>query len=245
MFCPKCGQQIADDAQFCMHCGNAINATAPAPAPAQPVVDYQAQKNAIRQSEMKSLSDALEHFNKKRSEFEEYDLVCDLVGDFSRGAKSALLVWGIIISAFSLLALFGSLSEGEMGGVLGSLLFITLPGAMMIVGGILMKKNNKRKRIYFENEYARLSQELYDHYASYPNCPVGPEYANPEILEILLGILQSGKADTVKEAINIALSEADRAEVNEYLNMIERNTANINANTRAAAFFAAANFFKD
>ena len=243
MFCPSCGQQIDDGAQFCMHCGKAVSASVPAPA--QPAIDYQAQKNAIRQSEMKSLSDALEHFNKKRSVFEEYDLVCELANDFSRGAKGALFVWGIIISAFGLFALLGSASSGGSGAILGTLVALVLPGAMMIAGGIMMKVNNKRTRAYFENEYARLSQELYDHYVSYPNCPVGPEYANPEILEILMGILQSGNADTIKEAINIALSEADRAEMNEYLSMIEQNTASINANTRAAAFFAAANFFKN
>lgn len=240
MFCSNCGKQIADDAAFCMHCGKNLSA---APAqPAQPAVDFQAQKNSIRESEIKALSDALNYFSQKKSEFEEYDLVCDLVNDFSHGAKSSLLVWGCIITTFGLLGLLATLSEGE--GALGMLLIALLPGILMMVGGILMKVNNRKKYAYFKSEYARLSQELYEYYISYPNCPVGPEYSNPEILSIFLGILQSGRADTIKESINLALNEADRAEVNAYLDMIEQNTSAINAQTRVAAFFAAANFFK-
>jgi uncharacterized RDD family membrane protein YckC len=46
MFCPKCGTQLADDAAFCTHCGQAIQRTpsavypspaAPPPPPPQPV----------------------------------------------------------------------------------------------------------------------------------------------------------------------------------------------------------------
>lgn len=238
MFCSKCGSQVADGAAFCASCGASLT-VAPAPAqPAQPAIDFQAQKNAIRQSEMAALSNALDYFNQKRSEFEEYDLVCDLVADFARGAKSGLLVWGCIITTFGLLTLL----SGE--AILPLLLVLVLPGAAMIAGGILMKVNNRKKYEYFQNEYSRLSQELYTHYINYPNCPVGPEYSNPEILEIIMGILQSGRADTIKESINLAIREANETEVSEYLEMIEQNTAAINTQTKVAAVFAAASFFK-
>lgn len=235
MFCPHCGQQVADGSAFCASCGKSLTGT-PAPAP---VMDFQAQKNAVRQSEISALSNALQHFAQKRDEFTEYDCVCELVNHYSHGAKSSLLVWGCIITAFGLLAM---LSGPE--ALVGCLIALVVPGAAMIFGGIMMKKKNRKNYKYFQNEYARLSQELYDHYVSYPNCPVGPEYANPEILEVILGVLQSGRADTIKEAINLLINDAERNEMGEYLNMIERNTASINAQTRVAAVFAAANFFK-
>ncbi len=77
-----------------------------------------------------------------------------------------------------------------------------------------------------------------------PTARSAPEYANPEILEIILGMLQSGRADTIKEAINLLINDAERSEMSEYLEMIEQNTAAINEQTRVAAVFAAANFFK-
>ncbi len=232
MFCPHCGQQVADGAAFCTACGKSVAST---PAP---MIDFQAQKNAIRQSEIGSLTQALQHFNQKRDEFTEYDYVCELVNHYAKGAKGSLLVWGIIIATAGILMLMAP------DAFLGALIGFVIPGSAMIFGGIMMKVKNRKNYQYFQNEYARLSQELYDHYVSYPNCPVGPEYANPEILEIILGVLQSGRADTIKEAINLLINDAERSEMSEYLDMIEQNTAAINAQTRVAAVFAAANFFK-
>ena len=43
MFCPNCGNQVADNALFCPHCGNSFAAAqAPNPAPAQPYAPQQA-----------------------------------------------------------------------------------------------------------------------------------------------------------------------------------------------------------
>ena len=234
MFCPSCGQQIADGSAFCSVCGKSTTNVAPAP-----VIDYQAQKQAVRQSEIKALGQALDHFNQKREEFTEYDCVCELVNHYAQGAKGALLVWGIIIATAGILMLM------VPEAFLGALIAFVVPGGAMIFGGIMMKVKNRKNYAYFQQEYARLSEELYNHYVSYPNCPVGPEYANPEILEIILGVLQSGRADTIKEAINLLIDDAERSEMSEYLEMIEQNTAAINAQTRVAAVFAAANFFKD
>lgn len=235
MFCPHYGQQIADGSAFCSVCGKSTTNVTPAP-----VMDFQAQKNAVRQSEISALSQALQHFNQKRDEFTEYDYVCELVNHYSQGAKSSLLVWGILIATAGLLC---CMADEE--ALLGSLIGFVVPGAAMIFGGIMMKVKNRKNYAYFQQEYARLSEELYNHYVSYSNCPVGPEYANPEILEIILGVLQSGRADTIKEAINLLIDDAERNEMSEYLDMIEQNTAAINAQTRVAAVFAAANFFKD
>ncbi len=242
MFCPYCGSNVLDGASFCSACGkNVTSAQEITSAPAQPAVDYQAQKNAVRQSEINTLAKAIQYFSQKREQFEEYDLVCDLVNDFAKGAKSALLVWGCIITTFGIIATMGAISSGD---IIPVMLVILLPGIAMMVGGILMKVNNRKKYEYFQTEYARLSEELYNHYINYPNCPVGPEYANPDILELIMEVLQSGRADTIKESINLLVAEINQSEMNEYLEMIEAHTASINAQTRVAAVFAAANFFR-
>lgn len=238
MFCPHCGSQVADGVAFCSNCGGNLN-VASQPVQ-QPVYDYQAQKMAVRQSEINALANVMQHFEQKRSEFEEYDAVCTLVNYYSRGAKGSLLVWGIIISVVGLLVCFADASA-----VVGGLVGFIIPGAAMIVGGILMKVKNRKNQEYYNAEYARLSEELYNHYLAYPNCPVGPEYVSPDILELIMAVMQSGRADTIKESINLLLAEADQDEINEYLASIEANTSAIRANTGVAAVFAAANFFKD
>ena len=249
MFCPKCGNEIANDAVFCMYCGNNIAASvvpsAPAPAPvmAQPVVDFQAQKNSIRQSELTSLVNAYEYFLAKKDEFDAYDMVCELVNHYAKGASKALLVWGIIITVLGSICSLAVLSEGELEALLGMLIILLLPGAAMIVGGILMQVKNRKNYAYYQEEYARLSQELYAYYMAYPNCPVGPEFSNPDILEAIISVIQSGRADTVKESINLLLNDAEMEEMNAYLASIEENTNAINAQTKVAAVFAAADFF--
>ncbi len=247
MFCSKCGQQIPDNSTFCSACGNQVsgssNVAVSTPAPttnydynAQMQVQFQMQKNAVRQSEMQSLNNAIQYFFQKKAQFDEFDAVSELVNYYSRGAKSGLIVWGAIIASFGLVFLAGAGSIGFSELMMGIVMFL-VPGSAMIFGGILMKKNNRRKFAYYQQRYAELSQELYDYYARYPDCPVGPEYVNPDILCVIMDVLESGRADTVKESLNLLLQEISDDEYREYLE-------SINANTNAIAFFAAASFFR-
>ena len=70
------------------------------------------------------------------------------------------------------------------------------------------------------------------------------QYANPDILIVLLGYLQSGRADTIKESINIAINDINQSEMNEYLASIEAHAQAIDTQSRVAAIFAAASFFR-
>jgi Yip1 domain/zinc-ribbon domain len=48
MFCSKCGQAVADGAQFCSHCGTATaTATAPVPPPVEPIAASPAKPAAV------------------------------------------------------------------------------------------------------------------------------------------------------------------------------------------------------
>ena len=259
MFCFKCGAELPDGAGFCSSCGASLNSGAPSPQ--APAMDYQAQmaqmqqmqqmqaqqyqmqKNSIRQSEIASLANCYEHFNQKRETFKEYDRIGQRVNYYARGAKSALIVWGGIIAGFNLILLTGFASSEPPASVVFMFLLGMLIGGVMIFGGIMMKVKNKKNRALVESEYIRLSQELNDHYNAYPMCPVGAEYANPEILELIMNVLNSGRADTIKEAINVLIAEVNQAEMNAYLENIEAYSRSAANASKTGAVFAAASFF--
>lgn len=245
MFCPYCGTKMVDNASFCINCGKQIVSSFESTEPMKytaniveaQVQQYQAQKNAIRKSELNTLTTAYSHFSKKANQFKEYDSVCDRLNYYARGSSNALLIWGSIITTFAwLLAVVAIIGDARDSWI------VLLPlsaGVLMIIGGILTKVFWRRKQACVIERYAQLSKELYNHYIMCPNCPVGPEYANPEILRQFLTVLQSGRADTVKESINIVIEGKNKAKVQEYLAAIEQNTSQI----KVATFFAAARFF--
>ncbi len=238
MFCSYCGASIADGSAFCNACGKSLSAQPTTSPEVQMQQSYQAQKTAIRQSEIDAMQSLLDYFSPKSEDYEAYDACCELVSYYSKGAKSSLLVWGIIITVAGL---FAMLSGPE--AFLGSLIGFVVPGAAMIVGGIFMKIANRKNHKEYLDLYSKLSVELNDYYNAYPNCPVGPEYSNPAILSEIMRVLQSGRADTIKESINRLIDDASRSDIESYLYDIEQHTAAASANTRAAAIFLAADFF--
>ena len=239
MYCSKCGKQISEDSSFCTYCGNPLKEVT---APAQ-TVDFQTQKNDIRQSELNVLADAYNYFNKKKSIYNEYDSVCDSLNYYSRGAKSGLIIWGCIIFSITTLILF-ILAAAESFEAFPYLLITGMfPSILMIIGGILMKINNAKKMTYYKNEYSRLVVDLYRYYLQYKNCPFGPEYSNPNSIKRISSILQSGRADTVKDSLNLMLNDINMRRLNSYNELTERNTREINISIGVHVIFAPSKFF--
>ncbi len=239
MFCSNCGRQIPDNSLFCNECGNSVSSNVTSNPIAQMENQFQMQKNAIRQSEIQALEQALTYFSQKIGVFNEYDAVSNYVDYYRRGAKSGLIVWGAILSTLGFL-----LAISDVSIAIYAILIFLLPGTVMILGGILMKINNRKKLNLYTQRYYQLSIELSEFYAQYPNCPVGREYINPNILAVVMRVLKSGRADTIKEAINLILQENVNRKYLEHVQAINANMRAINANTKAIAFFSAANFFK-
>ena len=224
MFCPYCGQSLTDDASFCIFCGNmlpSVGKTLPAVRPVDGTRissgdsvpsgsylgrdhEYRESRKAVREGELQSLTEVYDYFVRKSDRFEAYDRACAQVEHYSRGASSAMLIWGCIVSSLAAMMMIYSASEGSFEDDFLSFLFLLLiPGLLMIAGGILLKVNCARKLARFRQEQTALAQELSDYYLAYPDCPVGPEFTNPDTLMALLNTIRSGRADTIKEALNL------------------------------------------
>lgn len=199
-----------------------------------PYAQYQ-HRSAMRQTEIKVLGEVIRHFSSHQGDYDAYDNNTRRLLYYARGASSALLVWGIILTV---LGLFFTGMFAEFGMV------FWVPGILMTLGGILMKVNNHSKMNSCLRNHKQLTQELYQHYLKYTNCPVGPEYSNPRVLQILMEILQSGRCDTIKEAINCMLAGANQKVVPQYYQQMQRHTTLANAEIGINVIFASGQLYR-
>ena len=132
-----------------------------------------------------------------------------------------------------------------------AVLFMVFPGVLMIiVDKRKIKKGYLNEVDYYTSKYYSLNYELYNHYIAYKNCPIGPEYTNPANIRVILDTIISGRADTIKEAINILVEDAHRKRMEDYAaqtaDFARRAAVQAGRAARAStvgAVFSAANFF--
>ena len=232
MFCPRCGQPVTAGTAFCICCGAALSAPNPRFA------DYQAQKNAIRQSEFAALSDVIRHFSQKKNLFAKYDWAASWLYRYSRGPSKSTLILGIIFTALSFLFLL----PREPGGFTAALFFL-VPGLILFIVYMVLKIHFVKKRCIFQDEFLNASEALSDCYQTYPDCPVGPEYTNPAVLTAFLECIRSGRADTIKESIHCTLNDPKLRQMHTYMLRLDEYTADIRAWLPNPTLFFIGDFF--
>jgi len=233
MFCYHCGSRIPDGDMFCSACGNAVGQ------------NFQSQKAQVRQSELGVLTEAFGYFSEKKMQYDRYDEVCRQLQQTARGSSNALIIWGAILSVFAMLVLLVGSENTMEEDIVPLVLFGVLPmlgSIAMVVGGILKKVSHARRVEELRLSYMQLSVELFGHFANYPTCPIGAEYTNPAIISYLMSLIQSGRADTVKESLNLAVGKSSWS-IGRYLNQMAELTAEQNARTAVPVIFIASNLF--
>ncbi|MBE7058317.1 MAG: zinc ribbon domain-containing protein [Ruminococcaceae bacterium] len=236
MYCQNCGKQVSETDSFCEFCGNQIRSF---------VQNSNLQRNDIRNNEVEELKSLIAYFSLKTETYREYDAVCQKVEQLNKGKCVSLLVWGIILTGISSLLTLVCISDNvvtELYVIL--MLFLFLPGIMMILFFIRHAKNHDREKAIYYKKYYDLANDLSNHYLKYKNCPIGIEYSNPEFLQFLLEKIYSGRADTIKEALNIVVDESKYRILSEKLSEIQRNTSATATNASMAAIFSAANLMR-
>lgn len=203
MFCSKCGSVIAADSSFCQKCGAEVIQQDFENQQVE-IRQLKTQQKALREAEIDAINSAIVFFTRKKSEYEDYEEAKLYVEYYSLGANSKLLVWGILTAILG----FVLLSMDAILVSMGILLFF-LPSLLMILGGILMKVNNRVKYNRYIKQRDNLYKVLKDFYATYPDCPVGFEYSNPETLSAIRECILSGRADSIKESLNLLLDESE------------------------------------
>ena len=196
-----------------------------------------------RQIELQKMDDLIRHFSVKQKQYDEYDYESEQIYRLSRTSSKAALVWGIIVTVGCLLITLLTQSTAY-------LLFLLLGGGLIALY-IFLQARKKNKLEAATKRYYELTDELIDHFRKYPNCPVGPEYTNPSNLAVIKRTIISGRADRIKEALNILVEDAHREKMEniasqtaEYARQAAANTESIRRDASVTAVFTAANFFQ-
>jgi len=196
-----------------------------------------------RQKELRIMDDLIRYFSIVQKYYDEYDEVSERIYRLSCASSKAALVWGIIASVGSLLLTL--LTQD------GAWLLLLLLGVGLIALYVFLQIRKKNRLTEASNRYYELGEKLIEHYAKYLNCPVGPEYTNPSNLRVVQRTIISGRADTIKEALNILVEDAHRnkmenlaSQTAQYAQQAAEYAGNAATNTAVTAVFTAANFFQ-
>ena len=196
----------------------------------------------------------------KQQQYDEYDHCIDEIERLSKpnarvNAKvgvdgSLLLILGIVFTAIFYLVTVICAFQKLWGIAVGTFCFLLVSVIVLIIGARLKYRKN---RILRETRLARLKEtedkfdsiakELYQHYVNYGYCPTSPSYTNPKILEKIRENIWNGRADTIKESINLLHQDAHNSEMELQAKLTARYSASAARSARTAAFFTAANFF--
>lgn len=238
MYCANCGAEINEGSSFCKNCGTEVNN-------GHYSVTGNWQSNtfeSVREQSMEELRDLYNYFSLKANVYDELDRLYRHAYTHNVQVSKAGLVWGIILICLGGLFFIISCAGESVWLMLLNLLIIGL-GIFLIV-----KRSRKKKAAYqtIEDEKLQidvLAQELAVHYDNYGGCPLGIEYSSPRSIEAIYEIIRQGRADTIKEAINLIKSDSHDAE----MERLQRETAQAAWSTcaaaRATAGFTAADYF--
>ena len=114
------------------------------------------------------------------------------------------------------------------------------------------KAEKERLLKHYKERYNQLGEDLSNYYENYGYCPVAASYTNPRILREIRKPIEMGRADTIKEAMNLLVQDAHNAEMEaqaaataQSASMAAQSAANAARGAKVAAFFTAASFIND
>ena len=255
-YCYSCGSVLGVNDKFCNNCGAAA-ASQLVPQEYNPVP---AQQDYGRKGALVEINRLIEYFGVKQAQYDEYDVCSENLSYLENprahvnvrgiiGGKPFIIIGAVLLGiGVNFGAIASSLNSGEM---LGTCVLLSLFGAGSLAAGIVLtvtynkKLRDTRNNLILQNQtrFNQLVDELSEYYKAYGYCPMSPEYTNPKILNKIRDIIWSGRADSIKEAINILHQDAHNSEMELQASLTARSAASAARGANTAAFFTAANFF--
>ena len=180
----------------------------------------------------------IKYFSPKQSQYEEYDHCAQNIMRYkdpktqvkvSGSNGIAKIIIGLLLALFSLPLMFCYIIGAELlyelhlmdGGISDGvvLLFVIgfLAGVILFFVGIgnnkkLKEAKRREKDSLLTRNHRRFEEvtaTLMIHYKNYGTCLTGPSYTNPKVLMLIRDSIECGRADTIKEAINLLHADAN------------------------------------
>lgn len=246
-FCSNCGKRLTENERFCSRCGTMVENQTKGLQERQQV--FASEKNADRKRALDELQRAYSWFSKKAESYDKYDRLTSRLSKMNKVGKIPMLVWGCILSALGMMLMLFVI-EYRLSGFLFFSITMLLAGPALIVFFFVSESGRKRNVQKMQANLEQIGAELTEHYLAFGECSFGAEYSNPQILAKILNLVQSGRADTIKEGINIMISDLKMNEMVELSRITAQNSeiaaknaASAARGTKASAVFSAASFF--
>lgn len=260
-FCSSCGAPFNSGEKFCMQCGAPIVENRNIVAQNSSIVSAIYQQRSIRIESFNEVAHMIEYFSPMQPKYDEYDQCSETIGECSRNHGSTVGI-GVFLcvlgSAFLLILLYfagvsgivNSIREDPESFLISMLLSFAILGACLFLGpyfiaSSIVKEKNRNKRLMESiNRQVVLANELTNHYNNYGNiCLVGAEFSNPRILALISNTLRQGRADTIKDAINVMFDDAHKTQMELQAQLTTQAAMQAARGATTAAVFSAARFF--
>lgn len=217
-FCSQCGAQLQDNMRFCPSCGSkAVVVETSVSANPIPLVDSIQEKHNIRNQNLNEINRMIEYFGQKSALYDEIEVLGAEIqqlqdepdAHYDTSIANALYCFFyfafrkaflFIMGAWLIIMGFSTLSNPD-GAAMG--LFFIVIGGLVLFLAIKLRNNRQNKIEQYDQRCKQIASELKEYYQGYGPCAVGSEYSAPKILVELKSIIESGRADTIKEAVNI------------------------------------------
>lgn len=224
-YCCHCGTKNPDGAGFCTKCGQKMitaDSSELSTVKVKAAPSLVEETFSVRDQNLQELNKMIQYFGKKQHFYEEYESLQSAIEEASTqtpekwcknlGGKILHKFVPVYISIAIAVGGFIGIIQGGTDGIIVGLLCIV--GAVLLARHFLKKDYEDRSQSEVNYYYERLNtvgNELDKYYRAYGKCIVGYEFSNPKILRSIANMIRSGRADTVKEAINRLLEDNHRS----------------------------------
>lgn len=226
-YCTKCGTQMEDDVNFCPKCGTASNS-------ASQVVNAES-KNEVSEKGTSSivakLNELHSYFSEIKNAYNIFDNGIGIVNDAEwrktvkgrcRASFAGKILWivlALIVLSMIIMIIIGMNSYGDDLEFLFLMVYLWFLAVAVLICAIIFSikgkgfKNHKKALDFYDKNVPIAQKQIQEHYAKLENCPLGIDYTSPSTIERLVYYLNSHRADSLKEAINVLEDERHKANV--------------------------------